>query len=104
MTLRQGRANSAAALFIGNSRDTWGALPLPHDLGQYGMTGCMLWSSRGLVLGTGIDAAGNASVCVPIPSDPTRQDGIVYSQFLVVDIGANPLGATVSPGGLSIIR
>jgi hypothetical protein len=92
-------ADSAVALLIGESNTTWGAIPLPFNFGIFGAPLCNLLVSTENVLPTRSDANGIVSKEVYIPRRPAFVGARVYSQFLVLDIGANPFGLTVSGAG-----
>ncbi len=91
---------TAAILGFGASRTQWGPLPLPFDLGPFGAAGNRLRSSFDVTLGflTQGRGAGKGRVKVPvgIPDDPNLVGSSFFTQWIVLDNGANTLGITVS--------
>jgi hypothetical protein len=93
-----------AVLPFSLSRTRWGLFILPLDLGPIGMPGCWLLAS-GEPNPTPVqaDAGGVATLTLPIPNDPTLDGLEFFNQALVVDLGVNPAGVTVSNGGRGVI-
>lgn len=103
-TLQLGNLPEGAPTFVvfGFSKTDWGGLPLPYDLGQFGMTGCTLYVSTDAVLFLP-SAGGTAEMTVDIPNWPVRLEGVqFYNQAAVVDSGPNPIGV-VSNAGAAVI-
>jgi hypothetical protein len=92
LTLAQALALAPAAVVLGG-----GSADL--DLGGLGMDGCRLLAQPLLVLPASIAANGRALVALPIPPDPALIGGVAFTQFAVVDRGANRGGAAWSAGG-----
>jgi hypothetical protein len=75
------------SVLLGTSNLTWGALPLPLDLGLIGLPGCSLYTS--VELATGVpNNAGTATWSVPIPNDPSLRGLTFFDQVLVNAAGA----------------
>jgi hypothetical protein len=87
---------------LGFSRTSWGALPLPFDLGAVGMPGCWLRTSTDVATPVAI-VAGRARWALNIPAAPSLGGLEFHNQALVVDPGINPLGVVVSNGGRGVI-
>ena len=95
--LANARASSVALLFLGNSNTLYGALPLPFNLGIIGMTGCTLYcSDLGAGLSSATSATGTGVVVIPIPFSTFLIGLQLYSQWFVVDPGANGLNLVTS--------
>jgi virginiamycin B lyase len=92
--LTLGVGNTAApqaALFLGLSDATWGALPLPLDLGVLGSGGCFLNASVEAVAHAGAPA----NVRVPIPLDTSLGGARVFWQWaLFGDPSGRPVVTT----------
>jgi hypothetical protein len=82
---------------LGFSDRDWGTQTLPLDLGAFGMPGCLLLTSidKTFVLSK---FAGRADWDLEIPNQATLSGVRFHLQVLVVDLGANDLGVTVSNG------
>jgi hypothetical protein len=90
-----------ALLAMGLGNTTWSGLPLPLDLGPYGMPTCLAYIRvDGTVLLS--HSTGTASHGMTIP---TGFDGVkFYQQGFAIDPQAgNPIGATVSNAGEAVI-
>ncbi len=82
-----------AWMFLGLSNTTYGALPLPLNLGLIGMTNCILYVSGDSVFPV-TNVIGTGLWTLTLPSFTT---GITfYNQGIVFDPGANPLSLIVS--------
>ena len=91
---------SLGVLWLGGSNQRYLGLPLPLDLTGIGMVACPLL--------VGLDASvpfatlgGATTVGLPIPNDPTLATYSIYLQASVLDPLANPLGITMSSGGVA---
>lgn len=90
------------ALLIGFDFDRAAGLPLPIDLTALGAPGCELALDPVLALRTFADAAGAASLEVPIEAAPP---GAFYgAQWIAVQPGLNSLGAVTSRSSVVIPR
>jgi hypothetical protein len=103
VTLAQARANTAAALILGVSNTSWGAIKLPLDLTAAGAAGCSLLVSPDVMFGFPVNASGNASAPLAIPNDTSLRGVIFHNQWAVADAGANTLGWAFSDGGTAKI-
>ena len=96
-----------AILFVGASKTSWAGLPLPFDLGPLGAPGNLIrCSGEALVTyvtsGTG-PGKGQASFLVP--SIPVAAKGyFLYSQWLILDKGANTLGIVMSNAREALVQ
>jgi hypothetical protein len=93
---------TVAVLWVGGSRSSWGSLRLPLALWSAGMPGCDLLVSPDEWLSMVI-TGGSATRIFYLPADPALLGAEFHNQALVVDPPANPLGATVTNGGLGTI-
>jgi hypothetical protein len=87
---------------LGFSNTTFGAIPLPLDLGFLGAKGCSLRASLdlnqvALSKGTGV-GNGTATFSWPIPNLSSLRGLNLFFQALVFDKGANGLGITTTMG------
>ncbi|HKB15555.1 MAG TPA: integrin alpha [Planctomycetota bacterium] len=75
----------AARLLTGASSSSWLGIPLPLDLGTFGLPGCFLYASPDAirVTGTGVGFFdyGTGSVPVPIPAAPALVGVLVHFQW-----------------------
>ncbi len=96
-----------AILGFGASRTQWGPLRLPFDLGPLGAPGNFIRSAFDVAFGwtTSGSGAGKGKlyVMVRIPNNPTLIGGWFYTQWLIIDRTANPLGVTMSNAYMSRI-
>lgn len=103
--LTNARASSSALLFLGNSNTAYGTLALPFNLGIIGMTGCTLYTNDlGAGLTSATSATGTGSVTIPIPFLTTIVGLQLFSQWFVVDPGANGLNLVTSDALQFVIR
>jgi hypothetical protein len=86
---------------LGLSNTTVFGVPLPLDLGIAGAPGCQLRVSLTVLSVSAAGANGIASFALPIPNDPTLVGGNLYSQWLSIDLAANP-GGLVTSNALAI--
>ncbi len=96
LMLSNAAANSAAYLIIGS----W-----DHnlDLTGLGAPGCMQHPYPDIIVSTTTDATGSAMVGASIPNNAAMVGTWFFSQYVVVDAGANALGVAVSNSGLGLI-
>ncbi|MFQ5506839.1 MAG: hypothetical protein ACE5F1_18870, partial [Planctomycetota bacterium] len=97
------RATTGAVLNFGASKTQWGTFRLPLDLTPLGAPGCLLRASPDIMLGTGTDNAGQASVLVPVPSSAFFAGKQFHNQWMVIDPSVNPLKLVFSNGGTGVI-
>ena len=92
-----GRPGGTAFLTLGNSTTNWLGLLLPIDLVVINAPGCLIYADHDLVIGPiGLSGAGTASQNIGI-ADVCGLIGVhLYTQFIMFDPGANPLGLTTS--------
>lgn len=79
---------------------SWGGLPLPFDLGQLGMTGCVLGVEPLATASTTADAGGNASLSLGMATPTTAFP--FYAQAIHAS-AANPVGLATSNVTRSIL-
>ena len=81
---------------------SWLSISLPYDLTPIGMTGCVLFTDLALVFP--LSHPGRRGTWdTPIPVDANLLGGNFYQQGFIVDVPANPLGATLSNLGRGVI-
>jgi len=103
LNLSQARPGAPALQLTGWSNQRWGNTALPLDLRPLGAPGCKLLVSPDLMRAGVVGASGRMSVPIVLPRD-SRLGGVeLFSQFLVLDAGANALGLAVSNGGREVI-
>ena len=86
--------NPAAWLIVGLSKDEWGSLALPFDLGILGMTGCH-WRTSGELLQPMAPCTSAPGLCRSLRV-PVLLGFEFYVQSLVQDPGANPFQLILS--------
>ncbi len=92
---------TVAMLHFGESSTSWLGLPLPFPLSQLGGgTGCRLYASGEAFVTVWTDAAGGASMPIPIPAETVLIGGAVRHAWSIFDPGApaNPLQITATQG------
>ena len=93
-----GLGGAPAILLMGISAKSWGPIPLPFDLGPLGAPGnwlrCSGQGAFGFVLSGKGNGAGEASMIFTLP--PATLGGTFYSQWIVLDAQADPLGLVTS--------
>jgi hypothetical protein len=77
------------SLILGASRTSWGSIPLPLDLGWFGMPGCKLATSHDFALPLW-SANGESIWSFGIPSDAGLIGLRFYSQAFALHPGGNP--------------
>ncbi|MFQ5505158.1 MAG: hypothetical protein ACE5F1_10220 [Planctomycetota bacterium] len=97
------RASTGAVLNFGASKSKWGPFNLPLNLNPFGAPGCMLWSSPDVMLGTGTDGTGHATVLVPVPSSSIFSGRQFFNQWMVIDPTVNRLKLVFSNAGAGVI-
>jgi len=85
----------ATALMLGDSKATWGPVPLPLDLGSFGMPGCSLYANPLVSMGL-VNTSGTAPWSIPIPGIASYAGVSLYTQAAVVALGTNPTGVVTS--------
>lgn len=84
--VEQGTVPTPVTLMIGLSASRVGAIPLPLDLGPFGMPGCRLQTSPDTLFGI----VSGFNLPLPIPNLPGLVGFVVHAQGAVFDIGAPP--------------
>lgn len=87
---------SVAAISLGISDQSWGALRLPATLGAFGAAGCAIRVSLDFPSGVLADANGRARSFLTPPLDPSLRGARIFTQALSIDAGANRLGMSFS--------
>jgi hypothetical protein len=92
--------NLPAVLGLGISSTAWGAVPLPLDLAPLGAPGCFLRNDFVLMLGgvTQPYPTGSVAIQISVPPDPGLADAAFYSQFVLLQAAANPMGLFTTNG------
>jgi len=88
-----------AALLVGASAEQWGQFQLPFDFTPQGATNCQLYTSLDLIYPVVTSPTGAASFSVVSPNVPALIGVSIFNQYVVVDLGANPLNSTFTNGG-----
>lgn len=96
-------ASTFAILAVGDSNTMAGSVPLPLPLTALGAPACSLLTSFPVTLTVAVDAAGNASMTLPLPPNPSIAGLPFFDQWFVLDPPANAFGFTVSNGGAAIV-
>ena len=98
---------AAAILFLGVSKTKWGLLPLPFDLGPLGAPGNFIRCSGDTFMtfvaagsGAGKGQAGFLASSVPA----SGKGYYLYSQWLILDKGANSMGIVMSNARDALIQ
>ena len=94
--LANARANAPVVLIHGLSRTFVRGKPLPLNLSAIGMTGCSLYVSDNVTLGTSTNASGVATRTLPIPNNRSLIGVHAYDQWVIIDASANALGVATS--------
>jgi len=94
--------NHAALLATGFSITSAGGLPLPLDLGSFGMNGCFLRVDP-IAVSFLAGAANVATWTWPVPSAPSFFGLTFYQQAFVLDGAANSAGLTASNGAAAVL-
>ena len=87
---------------LGSSNTMWGTVPLPLALDNLGLTGCALHVTPDVIVPL-VANDGTAHWVTPIPASTSLLGGAFHQQVMVLDLGANPGGFTVSNGGSATI-
>lgn len=96
--------NDAVFAIWGWSRTNSAFGPLPYDLTPFGMPGCSaLVSGDFTQLLLGAPSSATASFAFGIPNWSILLGAQFYLQGLALDVGWNPLGATMSDAGAGVI-
>jgi hypothetical protein len=93
---------SVGVMLLGFSNQNSNGVPLPLDLGAFGLPGCDLrvaLDQSTLLLGSG----GQATYTLPIPDDPALRGLPFYNQVVSLDPGANAFGATMSDAATAVV-
>lgn len=98
LTLDSAASTAPAALVTGFSGTVWSGVPLPFDLGVLGGTGCHLFVSMDEISSLTTNAAGQASLTLPVPPNTSLVNSEVWHQALVLESGVRMLPVTVSNG------
>lgn len=101
--VRQARASASAYMVLGISASRWNGSPLPQNLGWLGAPACSLLTSLDDVQSLSIDASGSGSHEYNIPNSIYLLGARIYSQAIIVDPVANPLGLALTNGGIGVI-
>ena len=91
-----------AILTVGFSNSSSGAIPLPLDLGGFGMPGCFLLADP-LATVFLVGAGQSATWIWNVPSSPAFFAVPFYNQAFVLDGAANLAGLTASNGGAGFL-
>ncbi len=89
-------ANTFALPMFGFQNQTWNGSPLPVNLNIVGAPGCLVRIDPAVVFTTLTNGSGVGNFVVSFANDPSLIGAQLFSQFLVLDIAANPFGFTTS--------
>jgi hypothetical protein len=95
-SLANGRSYANATMFLGGSKTQWGALTLPLSLGLIGAPSCTLYTDGSVQLGLLLNVNGAGSRSLSVPLDSALVGGVFYTQYVVLDAGANAANLTLS--------
>ena len=98
LRLEGGPGFAPALLITGASNTSWLGVPLPFDMALLGAPGCDLLVSVGPTVPALLNAAGTLTLNAPIPNEPSLTGARLFTQWAVLDAGANPLGIVLSDG------
>jgi hypothetical protein len=87
---------------IGASTTQWGSFSLPLHLDILGAAGCYIRTDPTATLDVFTSAGGAASRSVTIPINNALISQRFHTQYLVVDVGANP-GNLVTTRGITTL-
>lgn len=94
-------ANGLAVVVVGESRDAWGALALPLDLGVVNAAGCDLLAEPAVSVPVASGAPTAAATwSIPVPGNAALIGYELFVQAFSLDLGANAFGFAGSNGGL----
>ncbi len=97
--LHNATGGAPAILLLGVSKTSWSGIPLPFDLGPLGAPGNLIRCS-GEAFAASVAAGsgpGKGKADFVVPSIPSAAKGLhLYSQWMVLDKGANTLGIVMS--------
>lgn len=102
--LRGERVTGSGVCLLGTSNTFYGSVPLPLDLGALGAAGCSLltnpiaFNKLTPIMGLSSSASGYARMGLLLPRFPNLAGMTIYSQWVVMDPGANALNMTFSNG------
>jgi len=103
LRLTNAAPNAPAFLILGASNTNWGPNMLPFNLASVGAPNAELNVSIDVLIPVTTDAAGNASVPLPLPAG--LQYATYYAQWAVKDVGApNPGGWAFTKGGELVLK
>ncbi|MEZ5988407.1 MAG: hypothetical protein R3F30_04665 [Planctomycetota bacterium] len=85
LTLRNGKASSAAVCFIGGSMTQFGPIPLPFDLTPLGWAGCRLYTDILLAIPAPIATTGECALPLPVPNDSSLNGAAINHQWAYID-------------------
>ena len=93
-----------AAFLVGSSKSTWfGRFALPLDLSSFGMPGCDLLVQGDTAVGGQPFGASRSHVRLQMPLQAATVGSHFYTQALVLDPTANPMGLVTSRGADCVI-
>jgi hypothetical protein len=96
MQVQTPATGSLALFWFGGSRTFAPPFALPLDIGPFGAPGCTLWASLDYTYFGLVDAGGNYTVALPVPSDPALAFQTAFSQSGVFAPSANAFGMVLT--------
>lgn len=82
---------------LGLSFQAWGPFPLPHELSQFGMPGCLTYIPPDGTLTFVNIGTGTATVSMFLPNNPLLAGQPLGAQAIMIDpLATNPIGANIS--------
>jgi hypothetical protein len=97
-TLSSAARFTPSVLMLGLSNTGWSGGRLPLSLDVLGATGCALRVDPMVSYNRVTDSGGTASQNLPLPRDYALVGISLYTQFLILDRGANPAGLATTNG------
>lgn len=85
-------------LYFGVSKTTWGATPLPLDLGFVGAPSCFVNVALNVSLSGATGITGLDTNVLNVPTNAGLIGGTIYAQYVVADPGINGLGIVTTRG------
>jgi hypothetical protein len=95
--------NTQATLVLGFSNTSWNGISLPYSFAGQGAPLCFGLVAADLTFVVGVNAAGTASLPLAVPNFLSFVGVPFYTQYLITDALANPVGYAFSRGGAGVL-
>jgi len=96
-------SDHAAVLVLGSSDESWNGIPLPWSLAGLGAPNCSLLASADVTLAMTTGPLGTSAWSLNVPTIPELFGITLFTQWAVIDPGANALGLVFSDGGAATL-